>query len=160
AEVGLAIKNKAGLKRVTLELGSNSAVVIDSVEDLDEVVERCVEGSFSYSGQVCISIQRIYVNKNLYDDFIEKFIQKVETLTLGDPEEESTDISALINNDETLRIERWITDATNNGAEVLCGGSKNGEILKPTIITNTTTSMAVNSSEAFAPIVNVIPYDN
>lgn len=158
-EVGRQIREKAGLKRVTLELGSNSAVIIDTVDDLNEVVNRCVEGSFSFSGQVCISIQRIYVQRKLFESFLHKFIERTKSLIVGDPRDEKTDISSMIHEREVKRIISWIDEAESQGAKVVYGGETNGNILKPTIIINSTSKMTINCKEAFAPIVNIISYD-
>lgn len=159
-EVGISIKQKAGLKKTTLELGSNSAVVIDSVDDLDGVVNRCVEGSFAFSGQVCISIQRIYVNRSLYKDFVEKFKNRASQLKVGDPHDESTDISAMITEKDRDRAESWINEAVNEGADVVTGGHITNGILLPTVIVNSSSEMTVSCKEAFAPIVNIVAYDN
>lgn len=134
--VGLGIKEKAGLKRVTLELGSNAAVIVEDTEDLDVVAARCVEGSFNFVGQVCISVQRIFVKENLFDTFVEKMVGYAKKLVLGDPKSENTDISALINPGETDRIEGWIEEAVNGGAIVAYGGKRLGTVMEPTILLN------------------------
>lgn len=157
-EVGLGIKEKAGLKKVTLELGSNSAVIVDSVNDIDAVVSRCVEGSFAYAGQVCISLQRIYVHEDLYDEFIHKFIENTKQLKIGDPESESTDLSALIHIKEAERVEKWVEVARKEGTEIAYGGTRTGAILLPTIIKNVKPTQALSCQEAFAPIVSVNSY--
>mgnify|MGYP001311018392 FL=1 len=159
-EVGKAIREKAGLKRVTLELGSNSAVIVDSVDDLDAVVNRCVEGSFSFSGQVCISVQRIYVQRQLFDAFVEKFKAAASRLKVGDPHDEETDISALISPAEKARIHSWIAEAVSQGAQVAFGGEERDGILVPTVIINSTTKMTISCREAFAPVVNIVGYDD
>ncbi|MGW6663005.1 MULTISPECIES: aldehyde dehydrogenase family protein [Peribacillus] len=157
-EVGLGIKERAGLKKVTLELGSNSAVIIDSAADLDAVAQRCVEGSFAYSGQVCISVQRIYVQEDLYESFLQKFTEKTKRLKFGDPESEDTDLSALISINEAKRVEGWIESARNAGTEIAYGGQRTGAILHPTIIKNAGSTQEVSCQEAFAPIVSVNSY--
>jgi len=160
-EVGVGIRAKAGLKKVVLELGSNAAVVIDSVDELDEVVARCVEGAFSFSGQVCIAVQRIYVNESLYDSFLQKFTEKASELKFGDPLSEETDISAMIHKDETKRVDNWLKEAEEEGATVVYAQQKaEGNLLGPTIITNSTSQMGIIQKEAFAPIVSVIPYES
>ncbi|ANU11201.1 aldehyde dehydrogenase [Planococcus antarcticus DSM 14505] len=158
-EVGVDIKAKSGLKKVTLELGSNSSVIIDSVEDINDVAIRCVEGAFAYAGQVCISIQRIFVKKDLYEALTKAMIQKVRELKIGDPAEEETDISALIQEKEAVRAEEWIREAENAGANILCGGKRNGSIVEPTIIANVPAHVSINCKEAFAPLVLVNTYD-
>ncbi|WP_141992287.1 aldehyde dehydrogenase family protein [Bacillus sp. B4EP4a] len=157
-EVGLGIKEKAGLKKVTLELGSNSAVIIDSADDLDAVALRCAEGSFAYSGQVCISVQRIYVQEDLYEAFLQKFTEKTKQLKLGDPESEDTDLSSMITINEAKRVEGWIESARKAGKEIAYGGQRTGAILQPTIIKNAGPTQEISCQEAFAPIVSVNSY--
>ncbi|MDW0116212.1 aldehyde dehydrogenase family protein [Sporosarcina thermotolerans] len=155
-EVGQRIKKLAGLKRVTLELGSNSPVIIDKVQDLDRAVNKCVMGSFAYSGQVCISVQRIYVHEDIYDAFLEKFTQVAQTLKIGDPLNEGTDISALIHPNEITRIQEWIEEAESEGATKVLGGDLfNETILSPTILTNVPHHVSLCTLEAFAPVVFV-----
>ena len=156
--VGLAIKEKAGLKRVTLELGSNAAVIVEDTEDLDAVAARCVEGSFNFAGQVCISVQRIFVKENLFDTFIEKMVDYTKKLVLGDPKSENTDISALINPGETDRIEGWIEEAVYGGATVAYGGKRLGTVMEPTILLNGGKNLSISCNEAFGPIVAVNSY--
>jgi acyl-CoA reductase-like NAD-dependent aldehyde dehydrogenase len=151
--VGIGIRNKAGLKRVTLELGSNSAVIIDDGVDITKMVDRCVNGAFSYQGQVCISLQRIYVHENLYHIFLEKFIEETKKLTIGDPLDSATDVSALINPKETERVLDWIKEAQQGGAEVLTGGVTEGTVLQPTVLVNVKPENKVSCQEAFGPIV-------
>ena len=159
-KVGLDIKAKSGLKKSTLELGSNSAVVIDSTDDIQSVGKRCVEGAFAYSGQVCISIQRIFVKKALYEDLVKSMLQAAKDLKIGDPAEESTDVSAMIQEKEAVRAEGWIKEAQSAGAEILCGGKRTGSILEPTIIANAPSHVSINCHEAFAPIVMINTYED
>ncbi|SEH83779.1 Acyl-CoA reductase [Halobacillus karajensis] len=157
-EVGLGIKAKAGLKKVTLELGSNSGLIVDSTDDLDELVAKSVVGSFAFAGQVCISIQRIYVQQRLYDEFVSKFVERTQELVKGDPRDENTDISAMIHLNEAERIEQWLEEAKNSNAKILCGGKREGSLFEPTIITDSLSNLSINSDEAFAPIVTIQPY--
>jgi acyl-CoA reductase-like NAD-dependent aldehyde dehydrogenase len=157
--VGLGIKEKAGLKRVTLELGSNAAVIVDSADHIDAVAARCVEGSFNFAGQVCISVQRIYVQQDLFDIFLEKMVTFANQLILGDPKSEETDISALIHPGETDRIESWIKEAEESGATIACGGKRQGTIFEPTIIVNGGQKLSVSCNEAFGPIVSINSYN-
>ncbi|WP_303968602.1 aldehyde dehydrogenase family protein [Sporosarcina ureae] len=159
-EVGLDIKAKAGLKKSTLELGSNSAVIIDNTDDIESVARRCVDGAFAFAGQVCISVQRIFVKNELFKELTEAMLETVKGLKTGDPAEESTDISALIQEKEAVRAEEWIKEAQNKGAEVLCGGKRTGSILEPTIIANVPSSASISCNEAFAPIVMINTYDD
>jgi acyl-CoA reductase-like NAD-dependent aldehyde dehydrogenase len=152
-QVGIGIRNKAGLKRVTLELGSNSAVIIDQNTDVDKIIPRCVTGAFSYQGQVCISLQRIFVHEKLYDTFVEKFVDCTKNLKIGSPLEEDTDVSALITSADTERALSWIHEAKNEGASIAQGGEVHGNILAPTVILNAPSSVKVSCKETFAPIV-------
>lgn len=153
--VGIGIRNRAGLKRTTLELGSNAAVIIDQGTDIDKIVTRCVQGAFSNQGQVCISLQRIYVHENQYDEFVNKLVVETKKLKVGDPLEESTDISALISEKDVQRTLSWIQEAKDGGAIVATGGYSEGNALYPTIILNTSPEMQVSCQEVFAPIVIV-----
>ena len=153
--VGVGIRNKAGLKRVTLELGSNAAVIIDQGVDIDKIIPRCVKGAFSFQGQVCISLQRIYVHENLYDEFVEKLVEATKNLKLGDPLDVNTDVSALISKGDVQRTLEWIQEAEQNGAIIATGGKAEGNILQPTILLNVDSSLKVSCQEVFAPIVLV-----
>jgi len=155
--VGIAMKNKAGLKRVTLELGSNSALIIDhTVEISDELIDRCVLGAFSFSGQVCISIQRILVHESKYEHFLNQYKAKVEKLVIGDPLNESTDMSAMIHEKEVTRMQEWVDSAVMRGAHVVTGGTAlNSRIFPPTILTNVAADEPVSCEEVFGPIVIV-----
>lgn len=155
--VGIAMKNKAGLKRVTLELGSNSALIIDqSFEITDELIDRCVLGAFSFSGQVCISIQRILVHESNYERFLNQLKAKVEQLVIGDPLDESTDVSAMIHEKEVKRMQEWVDSAVSRGAHVVTGGTAlNTRLFPPTILTNVAADEPVSCEEVFGPIVIV-----
>jgi acyl-CoA reductase-like NAD-dependent aldehyde dehydrogenase len=109
--VGIGIRNKAGLKRVILELGSNSALIVDQVADIDKMISRCVMGAFSFQGQVCISLQRIYVHEGIYGRFVEKFVEASKKLIAGDPLDPETDISSLITSSDIVRSLDWINEA-------------------------------------------------
>jgi glyceraldehyde-3-phosphate dehydrogenase (NADP+) len=155
---GWALKNRAGKKRVRLELGGNAAVVVHSDADLEYAAERCVTAGFSYSGQSCISAQRILVHQPVYDRFVELLLPRVQRLRTGDPMEESTDVGPLIRESDAIRAETWVQDAVAAGARLLCGGKRHGSILEPTILTNTRAEMKVNCMEVFAPVKTVEPY--
>ncbi|WP_372637446.1 aldehyde dehydrogenase family protein [Cohnella sp.] len=152
-EVGKVIRARAGLKRVTLELGSNSALIVDKDADLDAIVPRCVTGAFSNQGQVCISLQRIYVHEEIYESFVRKFAEAAMRLKQGDPLDPETDLSAMISGRETERALTWIREATDGGAQVAAGGSVSNGVLEPTVITEAGREMKVSCREAFAPIV-------
>lgn len=152
-EVGIGIRNKAGLKRVTLELGSNSALIVDKGVDVEKIVARAVTGAFSFAGQVCISLQRTYVHEEVYDEFVEKFVAKTKSLKLGDPLDPSTEVSALISRKDVDRAVQWIEEARESGAVVAAGGKSEGNILQPTVLLNVPPMEKACCQEAFAPLV-------
>jgi acyl-CoA reductase-like NAD-dependent aldehyde dehydrogenase len=158
--VGKLIKEKAGLRKVTLELGSNSGLIIEPDVPLERIIPRCVEGAFAFAGQVCISLQRIYVHESIYQVFSESFIEEAKKLKVGDPMEEATDISAMISSREVERIESWVNEAVQQGAKVGLGGTREGSIFSPTVLLNVTNDMTVSCQETFAPVVSIVPYPN
>lgn len=159
-DVGRGIKALAGLKRVTLELGSNSPTIIDADADLDKAVPRCVVGSFANSGQVCISVQRIYVHRSCYSEFLARFVAATKQLVVGDPMDKRCDIGPMINGEELARVLSWLDEAKNLGATVETGGNRIGNCLEPTILSGATPEMQVICAEVFAPIVSVVPFDS
>jgi len=153
--VGIGIRNKAGLKRVTLELGSNAAVIIDRNVDIDKIVSRSVTGAFSNQGQICISLQRIYAHEDVYDSFVERFVEATKKLKLGDPLNPETDVSAVISPNDVKRTLLWIDEAKQAGATIATGGVAEGNIVHPTVILNAERQLKVSCQEVFAPIVLV-----
>jgi acyl-CoA reductase-like NAD-dependent aldehyde dehydrogenase len=151
--VGIGIRNKAGLKRVTLELGSNAAVIIDRDVNIDKIIPRCVMGAFSNQGQVCISLQRVYAHEEIYDQFVEKFIEATKQLKAGDPLDPETDVSALISPKDVQRSLDWIKEARDQGATIATGGQAEGNILYPTVILDADPRLKVSCQEVFAPVV-------
>ncbi|MCK5169220.1 MAG: aldehyde dehydrogenase family protein [Bacteroidales bacterium] len=158
--VGWNMKANAGKKKVALELGGNAGVVISESADIDLAVKKCLVGGFAYSGQVCIHVQRIYVNENIFDKFVDKFIECTKTLKFGSPEDPLTDISAMIDEENAIRVEEWVSEAIEEGAKVLFGGKREGSYFEPTIITNTKHQMKVCSLEVFGPVVTIEKYSN
>ncbi|SNB44879.1 aldehyde dehydrogenase family protein [Geobacter sp. DSM 9736] len=158
--VGRDIKSRSGLKRVTLELGSNSPTIIAEDGDVDHAVGRCVVGSFANSGQVCISVQRIFVHTARYDEFIGKFIEATNKLKVGNPLDPDSDIGPMISRYELERAVSWLEEAKNAGATIAAGGGVVGNCLQPTILTGVTRDMKVMCSEVFAPIVSVVRCDS
>ncbi|MED1107809.1 aldehyde dehydrogenase family protein [Bacillus paramycoides] len=153
--VGIGIRNKAGLKRTTLELGSNAAVIIDRGVNIDKIIDRCIMGAFSNQGQVCISLQRAYVHEEVYEEFVTKFVEATKKLKLGDPLDPKTDISALISPEDADRSLSWIEEGKQGNAKVATGGNMQGTVLEPTVILNATPELKVSCQEVFAPIVLV-----
>ncbi len=155
AEVGWEIKKKAWKKKVTLELGGNAGVIVDRDADLDWAVERITFGSFSYAGQICISVQRVWIHEEIWDNFINKFLERTRKLKVGDPRDEGTDIGPLIDDESAKRVRDWLDEAKEGGAIFLEGGRIEGRLMEPTIITNTKPEMKIFCAEAFAPLVIV-----
>jgi len=158
--VGWKLKATAGKKKVVLELGGNAAVAIHSDADLDFSAERCAVAGFSYAGQSCISVQRILVHKPVFDSFLQKFIDRTKKLKTGDPLDEATDIGPLIRPSDAERASGWVQEAVSAGAKLLLGGTRNGSVLEPTVLTNTRQEMKVNCQEVFAPVKTVEPYED
>jgi acyl-CoA reductase-like NAD-dependent aldehyde dehydrogenase len=158
ARAGWAIRAKAGTKRVALELGGNAAVIIEPDADLEWAASRCTLGGFTYSGQSCISTQRIFVHERVYRDFLDLFTPKVRDLVMGDVLDERTTVGPLISLDAAERVEGWIAEAVAGGAQVATGGTRRGQSIEPTVLLHTTPEMKVNCEEVFAPLVTVTPY--
>jgi acyl-CoA reductase-like NAD-dependent aldehyde dehydrogenase len=158
--VGIDVKSRSGLKRVTLELGSNSPTIIDEDANIDAAVSRCVVGSFANSGQVCISVQRIFVHRSRYDEFVGKFVGATRELKVGDPMDRTCDIGPMISPEELRRAVAWLEEAKRLGAKVETGGAVIGACLEPTILTGVTREMKVVCSEVFAPVVTIMPFDS
>jgi|HubBroStandDraft_6_1064221.scaffolds.fasta_scaffold02340_5 acyl-CoA reductase-like NAD-dependent aldehyde dehydrogenase len=158
--VGWALKQKAGKKKVVLELGGNAGVIVHSDADIDEAALRCVQGGFSYAGQSCISVQRIFVQRSIEEKFLAALLAGVLKLKTGDPTDESTDVGPMISEAAARRAESWISEAVVAGANLLIGGKRSGSILTPAILTHTQPRMKVNCEEVFAPVVVVESYDD
>lgn len=159
-DVGRHILSVAGIKKVTLELGNTSPVVIAPDADLDFVAKRCAVGAYYNSGQVCISVQRIYSEKNVYEPFSEKFVKATEAMVVGDPLDERVDVGPMIDPKEVDRIEHWVQEAQTSGAKVLTGGRRDGSVYYPTVLANVEEDMKVVAEEAFAPVASIIASDD
>jgi len=160
AEVGWRLKSRAGKKRVLLELGGNAGVIVHSDADLEIAADRCVRGGFSYAGQSCISVQRIFVHRPVYERFLASLVDRTCALRIGDPLDEKTDVGPLINRDAAERVESWVNEAVAGGAKVLTGGKREQSAYYPTVLTHTNPGMRVNCAEVFGPVVTVEPYDS
>ncbi len=159
-DVGRHILSVAGIKKVTLELGNTSPVVIAPDADLDFVAKRCAVGAYYNSGQVCISVQRIYSQKQVYEPFAERFVKATEAMIVGDPLDERVDVGPMIDSKEVDRIEGWVHEAQSGGAKVLTGGKREGTVYYPTVLTNVNAGMKVIAEEVFAPVASVIACDS
>src|SRR5574337_1144009 len=155
---GWELKKKAGKKRVALELGGNAGVIIHYDADLEYAAERCVFGGFSYAGQSCISVQRVFVERGVLEKFLAAFLSRVEKLRLGDPLDEATDVGPMNSEEAARRAAEGVDQAVAAGAKLLCGGQRQGPFLAPTVLTGTRPEMRVNCQEIFAPVVTLEPY--
>ena len=156
--VGWRMKDRAGKKKVVLELGGNAGVIVDRTADLDWAVKRILVGGFTYAGQVCISVQRAFIHEDVWDAFMAKFIAGVAGLKVGDPLDPTTDIGPMVDEHAASRTQRWIDEAVAMGAKVLTGGRADGTFFPPTVLTDAPPSAQVCSNEAFAPLVVAAPF--
>lgn len=157
-EVGWKMKNEAGKKKVILELGGNAGVIVTQTANMDVAVKKCLIGGFSYSGQVCIHAQRIYVHQDIFKIFTDGFVQGATRLKAGDPLDPNTEISSMIDEENAIRVEQWVKEAVTGGAQLMCGGERKGRFFPPTVLTGTDPSMKVCYKEIFGPVVVVEPY--
>jgi len=158
--VGWGIRERAPRKRVGLELGNATPVIVEADADVEDAATRCAANAFSFAGQSCISVQRIYVHRDVYDDFRARFVPKVEALRLGDPADEDTDVGPLISPAERDRVLSWIEQAREGGATILTGGTLEGELLRPTVVERPHPAAHLSCDEAFGPVCTMQPYDS
>ena len=158
--VGWKIRERAVKKRVNLELGNATPVVVEADADIEEAATKLAANAFSFAGQSCISVQRIYIQRSAYDDFVGRFIPKVQGLKVGDPAEEDTDVGPVIDEDARDRIVSWVEEAKSAGATVLTGGEVVDGLLQPTVVADVTPDMKVSCQEVFGPLCTVSPYDS
>lgn len=159
-QVGWPMKQRAGKKRVVLELGGNAACIVDETADLAEAVERCVFGAFYQSGQSCISVQRILVHRSRYEAFREALVARASALVQGDPRQESTFIGPMISEGEAIRVERWIAEACSAGARLLCGGERQGALLSAAVLEGVPRDCSLYREEVFGPVCLLVPFDD
>ena len=160
AAVGWKLRERAARKRVNLELGNATPVIVSGDADLEDAAARLAANAFSFAGQSCISVQRIYIERSAYDAFLERFLPRVEALKVGDPLDEDTDVGPLISPTERDRVGIWIDEARAAGADVLTGGTLEGELLRPTVIASAPPDAKVSCDEVFGPVCTVTPYDS
>jgi len=159
-EVGWKMKADAGKKKVVLELGGNAGVIVTQSSDLNVALSKCLIGGFSYSGQVCIHAQRIYVHKDIFQEFSNRFSALIRQLHIGDPYSPETEFSSMIDEANAIRVETWVNEALKGGARLVCGGKREGSLYAPTVLTNTNPAMRVCSEEVFGPVVTLESYEN
>jgi acyl-CoA reductase-like NAD-dependent aldehyde dehydrogenase len=156
--VGWKLAERSPRKRVNLELGNSTPLIVEADADLDAAVAATAANGFSFAGQSCISIQRVYVQDSVYDEFVSALVPKVDALKVGDPAEEDTDVGPVIDADARDRILEWIEEARTSGAKVLTGGDLDGELIRPTVIANAAPDQKVSCEEVFGPVVTVNRY--
>ena len=160
SEVGWGIRERAARKKVLLELGNATPVIVHDDADLAEAATKLAAHAFSFAGQSCISVQRIYVQKRVYDEFVAGFLPKVEELVVGDPADAETDVGPVIDEGARERILSWIDEARDGGAEVLAGGDLDGDLIRPTVIANAAPDLKVCREEVFGPVCVVNTYES
>ncbi len=157
--VGWMLKSKAGQKKVTLELGGNAGLIVHDDADLAAAASQAAAGGFANAGQNCISVQRVLIQRDVFEDFTDRFIDEVKALKLGDPRDPEVDIGPMITLKDAERAESWVREAQAAGASLLYGGERAGTLFPPTVMTETAPDMRVNCEEVFAPVVTLSPYD-
>ena len=169
AAVGWGLKARSGRKRVALELGGNAALILhsdwrgtdmDQNQALDAAANRVAIGGFGYAGQSCISVQRVFVERPIYQTFLWKLVERATKMVRGNPAEEATEIGPVIRPADADRIESWVQEAIDAGAKLVEGGGREGSLLQPTILTGTRSGMKVHDEEIFGPVILVEPYDD
>ncbi len=159
AAIGWMLKSKAGQKKVTLELGGNAGVIVHKDADLADAAAQAAAGGFANAGQNCISVQRLLIQRDVFEDFTDRFVNEVKALKVGDPRDPEVDIGPMISQRDAERAAAWVDEAQRAGASVLVGGERQGAMFPPTVMTETSPQMRVNCDEVFAPVVTLSPYD-
>jgi len=161
AKVGWELKAHSGRKRVLLELGGNAALIVhNDWHDLDDAATRTAHAAFGYAGQSCISVQRIFVQRSVFQTFLWKLVECTAQLVAGDPSQEATEVGPLIRLADAERVETWVREAVEGGAKLIAGGERNGSVITPVILTGTKPGMKVRDEEVFGPVVIVEPYED
>jgi len=159
-ETGLNISKNAGMKKLTLELGGNDPLIILDDADIEKGVDAAVRGSYIYAGQVCIGVKRIILDKKIADEFTDKLVTKTEKLKMGDPLNLKTDVGSLIDEKAAIKVDKLVKEALNHGAELLCGGVRNGAFYEPTVLDHVSSGMKIVEYETFGPISPIIRVDD
>ncbi|SDK48494.1 aldehyde dehydrogenase family protein [Sediminibacillus albus] len=160
AKIGLKLKQTTGLKKLILELGNNSPVIVDKEADVEQAANNIAQKGFAFAGQVCISVQRVYVHEAVKDEFQKQLLQAIKELKVGDPNDPETDVGPMIDEQEARRAEDWVKEAVDNGAELLLGGNRQGPVFQPTVVTNVKNDMRVVCEEIFAPVISLLDYQD
>jgi len=158
-EIGWELKKQSGKKKVVLELGGNAGVIITKSADVKKIMESCMSGAFSYSGQICIHAQRFIVHEKIFQEFLTRMQKEAKKLKAGDPLDQETKISSMIDEENAKRVEKWVNEAIEQGAKLICGGKRKGNFYEPTILTKTNLNMKVYAEEIFGPVICVEKYN-
>lgn len=156
---GLSIANSSGMKKLTLELGGNDPVIVLDDADIDKAVMGVVNGAYLFSGQVCMGVKRVIVDKHVIGEFTDKLVAETQKLKVGDPMDKDTDIGPLINNTAVKMVEESVNNAVENGAEIVCGGKIKDNFYWPTVLSNVNPEMDLVKNETFGPIAPIIEAD-
>jgi acyl-CoA reductase-like NAD-dependent aldehyde dehydrogenase len=156
--IGWKLKGLDPHKHATLELGGNAGVIVHSDADLDHAATRVAVGGFYQAGQSCIAVQRVFVQSEVYEDFLSRLVKEVESLKVGDPMDPTVDVGPVIDAGAAERIEEWVKEAVDQGAKILTGGTREGSVIQPTVLVNVTPDMKVCKEEVFGPVIAVQPY--
>jgi glyceraldehyde-3-phosphate dehydrogenase (NADP+) len=159
-EAGKHIAGRAGIKKIGMELGSDSPVIVWKDADINLAVESCVSGAFWAAGQNCIGVQRLLVHKEIYDEFRDRFVELTEKYKIGDKMKDDTDMGPMITEDEAKRVEEWVKEADKKGARILTGGGREGALFEPTVLENVAKDAQIHCEEVFGPTVNIYPVSN
>jgi glyceraldehyde-3-phosphate dehydrogenase (NADP+) len=156
---GWHLKSVAGKKKVTLELGGNAGLIVEADADLDAAAKKAAVGGFAYAGQACISVQRIYVHRRVYDDFLSRFLSETERLPVGNPADDKTVVGPMVSSATADRVVEWIAEARAGGARCLTNARREGNVVSPAILVDVKPTMRISCEEAFGPVVAVESYD-
>ncbi len=159
-EAGKHIASVAGIKKIGMELGSNSPVIVWKDSDLNLAVESCVSGAFWAAGQNCIGVQRLLIHRDIYDEFKTRFVECTKQYKIGDKLKEETNMGPMITKSEAKRVEEWVNEAVKKGATVLCGGKREGTLFEPTVLEKVPSNATIHHEEVFGPTVNLYPVDD
>ena len=161
AKVGWELKAHSGRKRVLLELGGNAALVVHSDwKNLDDAALRTAHGAFGFAGQSCVSVQRVFVERSIFQTFVWKVVDVAEKMVIGDPSNEATEVGPMIRQSEAERVESWVKEALEGGAKLVAGGERKASMITPVILTATKPGMKVRDEEIFGPVLLIEPYDD
>lgn len=158
--VGWPMKKKLEMQKISLELGGNAGVIVDEGTDLKTAASKIAIGAFANAGQSCISVQRVFVHKNIYKEFEKLLLEETKKIKFGNPFDENTLVGPMINETEAKRVEQWITEAKDSNGKIICGGKRDRAVIEPTIISNVSENLNVNAKEVFAPLLTLNEFDD